>query len=134
MPDHDTAKALVAGAAALKVAVLSAPALVHLATRSRAAKVRYDTISGFYQDDDGEATEKSMLEYDDWPSRVAAWLSSALGLAAAIAAAVTSSQPTNEIDGSGTGAAVLLFSTRWADVIAWVSLSLRPFFLLFSSC
>lgn len=130
MPDHDTAKALVAGIEALIVTVLSAPTLVYLVTRSRVFKVRYQTISGFYEDDDGEATETSMLEYNDWPSRVAAWLSSTLGLAAAITAAITS-QSTNEMDGTDTGAAVLVFLTRWADVIAWVRFSETLFFFSF---
>lgn len=117
MPDHDTARAVVAGVEALFLAVLSVPSLVHLVTKRRLFKVRYETLSGFYEDHDGEATEQSMLEYTDWPSRVAAWLSSALGLAAAVAAGVTfTGTDTN------TGAAVLLFLTRWADVIAWVGL------------
>lgn len=122
MPDHDTAKAVVAGIEAVSVAALSAPALVNLVTRSRAFKVRYETVSGLYEDNDGEATEKSTLEYTDWPSRVAAWLSSALGLAAAITAAITSSQTTTGAHtDTDAGTAVLLFLTRWADVIAWVS-------------
>lgn len=124
MPHHDTAHAAVAGLEALSVAALSVPTLIHLVTRSRAFKVRYETVSGFYEDDDGEATEKSTLEYTDWPSRVAAWLSSALGLAAAITAGITS-QTTNHTD---TGPAALLFLTRWADVIAWVSFPVNDFF------
>lgn len=115
MLDHDTVKAVVAAGEALCVAVLSVPALIHLITRSRAFKVRYETPSGFYQDSDGEATEQSMLEYTDWPSRVAAWLSSGLGLAAAITAGVT-----DPYADTVSQTAVLLFWSRWADVIAWV--------------
>lgn len=119
MRDHDTAKAVVAGVEALFITVLSVPSLVHLVTKSRLFKVRYDTLSGFYEDNDGEATEKSMLEYTDWPSRVAAWLSSALGLAAAIASGITFTDTDTDTDTDT--AVVLLFLTRWADVIAWVS-------------
>lgn len=115
MTGHDDLKAVAAGGEALLVAILTIPAVVHFFARTRLLKANgYTTISGFYEDRDGEATEKSTHEYSDLLPRVGAWLSSALGLGASIVAGVLSQ---HEVSSSG----VLGFSSRWADVVAWVS-------------
>lgn len=120
MNDHVMKTAVAAGVEALLVAVLAIPALAHLVTKTRLFKARngYGTLSGFYEDGDGEATERSTQEYSDLPSRVAAWLSSSLGLAAAIVAAVSSQE-------SGSASATKSAASRliivWSDVVAWVS-------------
>lgn len=120
MKDHDLKTAAAAGVEALLVAILALPAVAHLVTTTRLYKARngYGTLSGFYEDGDGEATEKSTHEYSDLPSRVAAWLSSSLGLAAAIVAAVLAhdSGPSSE-----TTSAAIRLTIVWADVVAWVS-------------
>lgn len=119
MTDHDPRQAAAAGAEVLLVAILTVPAVSHLATRTKLFKPRgYETVSGFYEDEDGEATEKSTLEYSDLPSRAAAWLSSAIGLAASIATGVLAHEA-----GSSRYpvSAVVNFLDNWADVIAWVS-------------
>lgn len=113
--DVDDVEAVLAGVDALLVAILSVPAVFHLVARARLYKANgYGSISGFYEDEDGEATEKSTQEYSDLAPRVGAWLSSALGLGAAIAAGVLSQ---NGASHSG----LLAFLSGWADVIAWVS-------------
>ncbi|ROW01700.1 hypothetical protein VSDG_01987 [Cytospora chrysosperma] len=111
--DVDDVEAVLAGVDALLVAILSVPAVFHLVARARLYKANgYGSISGFYEDEDGEATEKSTQEYSDLAPRVGAWLSSALGLGAAIAAGVLSQ---NGASHSG----LLAFLSGWADVIAW---------------
>ncbi|KAK2610560.1 hypothetical protein N8I77_003979 [Diaporthe amygdali] len=113
MSGHDDLKAVVAGGEALLVAILTIPAVVHYFAKARLFKANgYTTISGFYEDRDGEATEKSTQEYSDLLPRVGAWLSSALGLGASIVAGVLFHH-----DVSSPG--VLKFSRRWADVFAW---------------
>lgn len=115
MSGHDDLKAVVAGGEALLVAILTIPAVVHFFAKARLFKANgYTTISGFYEDHDGEATEKSTQEYSDLLPRVGAWLSSALGLGASIVAGVLFHH-----DVSSPG--VPEFSRRWADVFAWVS-------------
>lgn len=120
MHDYDTKTAAAAGVEALLVAILAVPAIAHLVTKTRLYKARngYGTLSGFYEDGDGEATEKSTQEYSDLPSRVAAWLSSSLGLAAAIVAAVLfqDSGPSSETTSAASRVIIV-----WSDVIAWVS-------------
>lgn len=120
MKDHDLNTAAAAGVEALLVAILAVPAVAHLVTRTRLYKARhgYETFSGFYEDGDGEATEKSTQEYSDLPSRVAAWLSSSLGLAAAIVAAVLfqDSGPSSETTSAASHLLIV-----WSDVVAWVS-------------
>ena len=115
MTRHDDLKAAAAGGEALLVALLSIPAVVHFFAKARSFKANgYTTISGFYEDHDGEATEKSTHEYSDLLPRVGAWLSSALGLAASIVAGVLYHH-------GGSSSGLLEFLNRWADVIAWVS-------------
>lgn len=119
--------AVAAGVEALLVAVLAVPAIAHLTTKSRLFKARdgYETISGFYEDGDGEATEKSTQEYSDLPSRVAAWLSSSLGLAAAIVAAVLFQ---NAAPSSEAASAASRFFIIWSDVISWVGPAAFPLY------
>lgn len=119
MPDHATVEAVLAGVEVLIVAALSVPSITHLVTKTTIFNIRYETVASFYEDDDGEATEKSTQEYTDLPSRVAAWISSTLGLAASIVAG-TLSQRAQYHAGSGSG--LLHFLNLWADVIIWVSL------------
>lgn len=115
MTRHDDLKAAAAGGEALLVALLSIPAVVHFLAKARPFKADgYATISGFYEDRDGESTEKSTHEYSDILPRVGAWLSSALGLAASIVAGVLYHH-------GGSSSGFLYFMSRWADVIAWVS-------------
>jgi hypothetical protein len=114
MTVHNDLKAAVAGVQVVLLAALTVPAAVHLGARTRLRKARgYSTVTGFYQDLDGEATEKSTQAYSDVPSRVAAWLSSTLGLAAAIVAAVVSQHHTESPARTGSW-------DTWTDVIAWV--------------
>lgn len=114
--EHDAWKAVAAGAEAVLVAALTVPALLHFAASKRLFGASgYGSIPGFYEDDDGEATEASTLEYSDLPYRVGAWLGSSLGLASSIAAAVLSQDVRQPL-----GLTSLL--CRWADVVAWVSL------------
>ena len=114
MTGREDVEAVAAGVDALLVAILTVPALSHFVARAKLYRSRnYDTVSGFYEDADGEATEKSTQEYSDLAPRVAAWLSSALGLGASIAAGVLS-QHGNARSG------FLGFLSGWADVIAWV--------------
>ncbi|PSR99426.1 hypothetical protein BD289DRAFT_424221 [Coniella lustricola] len=128
MPAHDDLRAVVAGVQVVLVAALTVPTAVHLVVRTRRLKARgYDTLTGFYQDLDGEATEESTQAYSDLPSRVVAWLSSTLGLAAAIVAAVLLQQ---QIDSpAGTNSGLLAFLGSWADVIAWGFLFFQSVFL-----
>lgn len=123
MTDHGDLKAAAAGAEALLVAILTVPAVTHLVTKARLLKANgYGTISGFYEDSDGEATEESTQKYSDLPSRVTAWLSSSLGLAASIVAAVLA----HDADSSaGAGSSASRFLNLWADVAAWVSVPVR---------
>ena len=115
MTRQDALKAVAAGAEALLVALLSIPAVVHFFAKTSLFKANgYATISGFYEDRDGEATEKSTHEYSDILPRVGAWLSSALGLGASIVAGVLYHH-------GGSPSGFLYFLSRWADVIAWVS-------------
>lgn len=120
MQHHDLTTAAAAGVEALLVAMLAVPAVAHLVTKTRLFKARngYGTLSGFYEDADGEATEKSTQAYSDLPSRVAAWLSSSLGLAAAIVAAVLFKDSGSS---SESISAVSRFFVVWSDVVAWVS-------------
>lgn len=122
--DHELKTAAAAGVEALLVAILAVPAVAHFATKTRLFKARsgYESVSGFYEDGDGEATEESTQQYTDLPSRVAAWLSSSLGLAAAIAAAVLSQ---DAAPSSGAASSASRFFILWSDVIAWVSLAPR---------
>lgn len=117
MTNHDDLKAAAAAAAeAILVAVLTIPAVTHFAANTRLFRPgSYGTISGFYEDDDGEATEASTRECSDLPSRIAAWLSSSLGLAASIAAALVSHDVQH-------ASSLSRFLCTWADVLAWVSL------------
>lgn len=116
MPDHGDLEAAAAATAALLAALLTVPTVAHFAATTSLFRAHgYGTISGYYEDDDGEATEASTRAYSDLPSRVAAWLSSSLGLAASIAAAVLSRN-------TGDAATMSRILTRWADVVAWVSL------------
>lgn len=127
MQDHVVKTAAAAGVEALLVAVLAIPAVVHLVTKTRLFKARngYGTLSGFYEDGDGEATEKSTQEYSDLPSRVAAWLSSSLGLAAAIVAAVAFQESGSASETTSPASRLIIV---WADVVAWVSPSTsRPY-------
>lgn len=120
MKDHVMKTAAAAGVEALLVAVLAIPAVAHLITKTRLFKARhgYGTLSGFYEDGDGEATEKSTQEYSDLPSRVAAWLSSSLGLAAAIVAAVLSQESGSASETTSAASRLIIL---WSDVVAWVS-------------
>lgn len=120
MKDHVMKTAAAAGVEALLVAVLATPAVAHLITKTRLFKARngYGTLSGFYEDGDGEATEKSTEEYSDLPSRVAAWLSSSLGLAAAIVAAVLSQESGSALETTSAASRLIIV---WSDVVAWVS-------------
>ncbi|CAN8099007.1 unnamed protein product [Discula destructiva] len=115
MNSHDLETAVAAGVEALLVAILAVPAVAHLASRTRLFKARdgYESISGFYEDGDGEATEKSTLEYSDLPSRVAAWLSASLGLAAAIVAGVMAQHVTP------SASAASEFFITWSDTVSW---------------
>lgn len=116
MTDHDDLKAAAAGAEAILVAVLTIPTVTHLvASTGLFRHSGYRSVPGFYEDDDGEATESSIHEYSDLPSRIAAWLSSSLGLAASIAAAVLPQHARHD-------SSLPRFLCTWADVIAWVSL------------
>lgn len=117
----DIGTAAAAGVEAVLVAVLAIPTVVRLATKTRLFKARdgYESLSGFYEDGDGEATEESTQDYSDLPSRVAAWLSVSLGLAAAIAATVLSHEPAS----SPAAASASHFFITWSDVIAWVSVA-----------
>lgn len=115
MKGREDVEAVVAGIDALLVAVLTVPTAFHFVARTRLFKANgYGSISGFYEDEDGEATEKSTQDYSDLAPRVAAWLSSALGLGAAIVAGVL-----YQYGESRSG--FLGFLSGWADVIAWVS-------------
>lgn len=115
MTHHDDLKAVAAGGEALLVALLSIPAVVHFSAKARLFRANgYTSISGFYEDRDGEASEKSTHEYSDLLPRVGAWLSSALGLAASIVAGVLYHHV-------GSSSGLLEFLSRWADVVAWVS-------------
>lgn len=129
MKDHVMKTAAAAGVEALLVAVLAIPAVAHLITKTRLFKARngYGTLSGFYEDGDGEATEKSTQEYSDLPSRVAAWLSSSLGLAAAIVAAVLSQESGSASETTSAASRLIIV---WSDVVAWVSPSSCPFDIL----
>lgn len=112
---HDGLEAAAAGGEAVLVVLLSIPAVAHFFAKARPFKANgYTTISGFYEDRDGEATEESTHEYSDLLPRVGSWLSSALGLAASIVAGVLYHH-------GGSSSEVLDFMSRWADVIAWVS-------------
>lgn len=120
MNDHELKKtAAAAGVEVVLVAILALPAVTHFATKTRLFKPRngYESISGFHEDDDGEATEESTQKYSDLPSRVAAWLSSSLGLAAAITAAILSQ---DAAPSSVASSAASRFCILWSDVIAWV--------------
>lgn len=116
MTRQDDLKAAAAAAGeALLVALLSIPAVVHFFARARLFRARgYTTVSGFYEDQDGEATEKSTREYSDLLPRVGSWLSSALGLAASAVAGVFYQR-------GGSSSGLLGFMSRWAHVVAWVS-------------
>lgn len=117
MKGREDVEAVVAGVDALLIAILTVPAVFCLVARTRLYKADgYGSISGFYEDEDGEATEKSTQEYSDLAPRIAAWLSSALGLGAAIAAGVLSQHGDSQPGFLG-------FLSGWADVIAWVSLA-----------
>lgn len=119
MTHHDNLKAAVAVVEIVLVSFLAVPAVAHLVSRTKRLKARgYGTITGFYEDLDGEATEKSTHEYSDLPPRTAAWLSASLGLAAATVAAVLS-QKTDSVNEAGSD--FLRFFKRWLDVIVWVS-------------
>lgn len=119
MTDHGDLKAAAAGVQALLVAILTVPSITHLVTKARLLRPNgYGTISGFYEDLDGEATEESTQKYSDLPSRVTAWLSSSLGLAASIVAAVLAHDARSP---AGTASSVSGFLSLWADVVAWVS-------------
>lgn len=130
MKNHVMKTAAAAGVEALLVAVLAIPAVAHLVTKTRLFKARngYGTLSGFYEDGDGEATEKSTQEYSDLPSRVAAWLSSSLGLAAAIVAAVLSPETGSASETTSAASHLIII---WSDVVAWVS---PPYCLLNDTC
>ncbi|KAG6362037.1 hypothetical protein INS49_010266 [Diaporthe citri] len=120
---HDDLKAAAAGGEALLVALLSIPVVVHFFAKARLFKSNgYTTISGFYEDRDGEATEKSTHEYSDLLPRVGAWLSSALGLAASIVAGVLYHH-------GGSSSGFLNFLSRWADVTAWGFIFFQTVFL-----
>lgn len=115
MKGREDVEAVVAGVDALLVAVLTVPAVFHFVAKTRLFKAHgYGSISGFYEDKDGEATEKSTQEYSDLPPRVAAWLSSALGLGAAVVAGVL-------LEDGESHPGFLGFLCGWEDVIAWVS-------------
>lgn len=117
MTDQNDLTAAAAGVEAALVAILTVPALIHFTTKTTLFKANaYGTISGFYEDVDGEATDESTQQYSDLPSRVTALLSSSLGLAASIVAGVLL-QDAHE--GSGTSQ----FFNTWMDVISWVSLN-----------
>lgn len=129
MTAHDVLHATAAGVGLLLIAIFTIPTLIHLITsRARLLKANgYATISGFYEDGDGEATEESTKAYSDFPPRVAAWLSSALGLAASIAAGVLS----RDTDTSNSSSSPLLsILGLWSDVAAWslifVQIALLP--------
>lgn len=123
MTGREDVEAVVAGVDALLVAVLTVPTVFHFAARTRLFKANgYGSVSGFYEDEDGEATEKSTQDYSDWAPRVAAWLSSALGLGAAIVAGVLH-------QGGDSRSGSLGFLSGWADVIAWVSLAVSGYTL-----
>lgn len=119
MPDREYVEAVVAGVEALLVAILTVPAVSHLVARAGLYKANgYGSISGFYEDEDGEATEKSTLDYSDLAPRTAAWLGATLGLGASIAAGVLSQHGHSHLHSGFLG-----FLSGWADVVAWVSLA-----------
>lgn len=122
----DIGTAAAAGVEAALVAILAAPTAVHLATKARLFKARdgYESISGFYEDGDGEATEESTHEYSDLSSRAAAWISASIGLSAAIAAAVLSR---DTAPSSAAASAAARFFITCSDVVAWVSVVVYSF-------
>lgn len=123
MTGREDVEAVVAGVDALLVAALTVPTVFHFVARTRLFKANgYGSVSGFYEDQDGEATEKSTQEYSDLAPRVAAWLSSALGLGAAIVAGVLHQDGVSR-------PGFLDFLSGWADVIAWVSLTVSGYTL-----
>ncbi|KAF3768887.1 P-loop containing nucleoside triphosphate hydrolase protein [Cryphonectria parasitica EP155] len=118
MTDHDDLKAAVVGLEVVLVAILTVPAAAHLVARTKLLKASgYGTVTGFYEDRDGEATEESTLGYSDLPSRAAAWLSSTLGLAAAIVAAVLVQKTDSSEE---VGSALSAFLSTWADGLCWL--------------
>jgi hypothetical protein len=115
MRHHDNLNGAAAVGGALLVALLSIPAIVHFFAKARLFRAGGSTtVSGFYEDRDGEATEKSTQEYSDLLPRVGSWLSSALGLAASIVEAVLYHH-------GASSSGILDLLSRWADVAAWVS-------------
>lgn len=128
MTDHEHLTAVAAGAEAAVVAILTVPALARFVAKTRLFKPNaYGTISGFYEDVDGEATDESTRQYSDLPSRVAAWLASSLGLAASIVTAVLAQ------DAHKGSRSSQLFNT-WADVFSWVSSSQASTRFPFTMC
>ncbi|KAJ9157202.1 ATP-dependent bile acid permease [Pleurostoma richardsiae] len=118
-PGRDILQAAAAGAGVCLVVGLTVPSAVNALRRRRAYKSRgYDSVSGFYEDEDGEATEKSTLDYSDARPRVAAWLSATVGLAAAVAAGVLANQRATL--SSAAVSVVLSLLCSWSDVLAWL--------------
>ena len=109
----------VAGAGVVIVAVLSAPSFVELSKESKLFKSNgYGTVSGFYEDEDGEATEESTQSYSDtWP-RVLAWLSATLGLAASVVAGILANETDSFVSAAASFQSIV---NSWSDLAAWVS-------------
>lgn len=115
----DTLHLAVAGAGVVIVVGLSVPSLIELSKRTKLFKSNgYGTVSGFYEDQDGEATEESTQNYSDtWP-RVLAWLSATLGLAASIVAGVLANETDSFVSAAASFQSIL---SSWSDLAAWVS-------------
>ncbi len=109
------------------VAVCTVPSAGQLWSRARQrARSRghgYDVVPELYQSKDGTATSESVDRFSDRESRVAAWVSLAVGLAASLAAAGLLTAHRDSFVGPHPSAPWLF--NVWADVPAWTLVCLQ---------
>lgn len=117
MADSGLLDTIVAALGIAIIAFLAGPGVLNVFSKSAMSGASAPEDPGkFYEDQDGEATEKSVRDYSDIIPRIAVWVSATAGFGAAIALGVVCGN-------AGFSAAKphgLSVFNAWADTIAWV--------------